>query len=405
MAFVETWDESKPDGAIQKGFELDDEVRVVKRALRERNEGDVALAGWCTDFQNTSKPKEGMARVFFDIEANLGTKPLEDGRIFVSTDTNRLWHLATGGAVELAYAKVGAAQTVTALWTFNPGTTPQAAVRLDIDALVAAGQRDSHNILIVGRSFDGGAHNIDWAWFVDVTSNAGASALTFQSRIDGAGFVTRFSITDAGVLTADSARLGVTDAFVTISRGGANFVNFVADSGDGLIFMAGSGNFIDIGVNGVAHLRVQAGTGLATFTGSDLSVDTLTATAATFSAQLNADGGIGTFRYVQEDVAIAASTDDLSIDTRTGIIRRTGAGSQQLTGIAGGVGGRILIFTNSSGSGAAITMFHEDVSSLAANRFITHDGTSQVIDGDESVMLWYDGTESRWRVLSFLGVA
>ena len=45
MAFIEIWDESKPDGAIQKGFELDDEVRTVKRALRERNEA-LDVCGW-----------------------------------------------------------------------------------------------------------------------------------------------------------------------------------------------------------------------------------------------------------------------------------------------------------------------------------------------------------------------
>ena len=220
MAFVETWDELKPDGATQRGFELDDEVRTAKRALRERNEGDVVLAGWCTAWGTTAKPKEGMARVFFDTEANLGTKPLEDGRIFVSTDTNRLWHLATGGAVELAYADPGKAETWTAKQTFNPGTTPQAAIELDIAALVAAGQRDSHNFLMIGRSFDTGAHNIDWIWFVDVTSNAGASTLGFQSRIDGAAFATKFFCTDAGDFAAVGAVQG-TRLISTIATGTA----------------------------------------------------------------------------------------------------------------------------------------------------------------------------------------
>lgn len=62
----------------------------------------------------------------------------------------------------------------------------------------SAGQRDSLSMLLGGSSFDTTGHDIEWKLFTDVTSNAGASTLTIQSRIDGASFVTKLSITDSG---------------------------------------------------------------------------------------------------------------------------------------------------------------------------------------------------------------
>ena len=96
------------------------------------------------------------------------------------------------------------AATWTGLHTFNTGTTPGNVVLVDIAAIGSTGTRDSHNIILRGRSDDGSGHAVEWKEFVDVTSNAGASAYTIQSRIDSGSFTNRLTVTDGGAVTATS---------------------------------------------------------------------------------------------------------------------------------------------------------------------------------------------------------
>lgn len=92
------------------------------------------------------------------------------------------------------------ANSFTQAQTINPGTTPGAALNLFIDQPGTAGTRDSHEITLRGTSFDTAGHNADWKTFVDMTSNAGASSLVIQSRIDAASFADRVKVTDAGAV-------------------------------------------------------------------------------------------------------------------------------------------------------------------------------------------------------------
>lgn len=106
--------------------------------------------------------------------------------------------LVTTGTQTLAGAK-----SFTGLATFNPSTTPLTnAVLIDIATLGSAGTRDSNTLAWRGRSFDTSAKAIEWRSYVDVTSNAGGSQLTFGSRIDAAAFTDVFTLTDAGDVSA-----------------------------------------------------------------------------------------------------------------------------------------------------------------------------------------------------------
>jgi hypothetical protein len=68
-----------------------------------------------------------------------------------------------------------------------------------------------------------------------------------------------------------------------------------------------------------------------------------------------------------------------------------------ITGLAGGSGGRIFTIYN-TGATNKITLVPEDVGSTAANRFSFP--TKAPIGPGEGVVLQYDPTTSRWRVVS-----
>lgn len=83
----------------------------------------------------------------------------------------------------------------------------------------------------------------------------------------------------------------------------------------------------------------------------------------------------------------------------TTIIRVTCAGGgSTLTGIAGGVAGRIIVLTNLVGADP-LTISEEDAASTAANRFWSPSGASASYNLTSRAFI-YDGTASRWVALN-----
>ncbi len=80
-------------------------------------------------------------------------------------------------------------------------TTQRNIVSLLRAPLGTTGQRDSHAILWEAKANDGTERAIWWRQYTDVTSNAGASSFVWQSNLNGAGWTTRMTLTDGGVLT------------------------------------------------------------------------------------------------------------------------------------------------------------------------------------------------------------
>ncbi|GIW91554.1 MAG: hypothetical protein KatS3mg109_1986 [Pirellulaceae bacterium] len=162
--------------------------------------------------------------------------------------------LAAGGANSVLWSDGATAQwttspTIGGVVTINPGATPADALMLDIAALTAAGQRDSHILRWVGRSYDTVAHQVDWRVWVDVTSNAGASNWLLQSRIDAAAFGTRLQISDAGILTL-SGQLRAIDG--TAASPAWSFGN---DTNTGIFRPAA--DVLGFAVAGVERLRIE----------------------------------------------------------------------------------------------------------------------------------------------------
>jgi hypothetical protein len=98
---------------------------------------------------------------------------------------------ATGPGVAVQ-ASTGAALSVTNNVTLNSGTTPTAAITLDMDALSSAGQRDSHWIEWVGRSHDGStAYKNAFRARVNIVADddPNVNEFTIESKIDSGSWV------------------------------------------------------------------------------------------------------------------------------------------------------------------------------------------------------------------------
>ena len=76
------------------------------------------------------------------------------------------------------------------------------------------------------------------------------------------------------------------------------------------------------------------------------------------------------------------------------------SGNVALNGIAGGVDGYFLtMFINASGGSQTTTINNNSGSAASGDEIVIND-SSLVITGDGVVQLIYEGTESKWQVLS-----
>ena len=101
------------------------------------------------------------------------------------------------------------------------------------------------------------------------------------------------------------------------------------------------------------------------------------------------------------DDVIAAQANDYApagIDDAS-IVRITLTGNQALTGIAASTNGRLLILHNVDGTDT-LTLKHQNAGSAASNRFILPDAVDIGVEPNEAVLLHYDATTARWRVLA-----
>ncbi len=107
---------------------------------------------------------------------------------------------------------------------------------------------------------------------------------------------------------------------------------------------------------------------------------------------------LGGFEMSVQASTFAARVDNFALDGKS-IQRILLTGAQSLTGMAGGIENAIVYLSNID-TADALTVTHEDANSSAANRFSLRFGSSKTIDFHETVGFWYDGTSSRWRMLT-----
>src|SRR5262245_29019125 len=119
----------------------------------------------------------------------------------------------------------------------------------------------------------------------------------------------------------------------------------------------------------------------------------------TFSASVTLDGAAKLTGDISP-AALGASTNDYAPAGFAGanVLRLDMAsGGSTLTGLAGGAAGRVVVVLNISGTDD-LTLSHLDAGSSGGNQFSLPDDADVVVRRGGSVVLYYDGTSTKWRV-------
>lgn len=130
----------------------------------------------------------------------------------------------------------------------------QDSLIIDGTDLAGDGTQDSGAIILTGLGFESATpHDADWKAFVDVTSNAGASTWTLQSRIDAASFADFLTITSAGRMTFGNTSFQ--SRIDTVGTSGQ--VAYMESSGFNANFAAQGGTTLNLQTNGNTRLTVN----------------------------------------------------------------------------------------------------------------------------------------------------
>ena len=139
--------------------------------------------------------------------------------------------------------------------------------------------------------------------------------------------------------------------------------------------------------------------------GTNITItDTTISAAGSTSASDLTSGTLAYARMADPTVTspsqITASQNDYSGFAR-GINRFTTNAARDLTGMVAGSDGEVRVLTNVGTTAAnTLTIKDESASSTAANRFSVPWNGDCVIPAEGSVVVFYDGTSQRWRVIA-----
>ena len=295
-----------------------------------------------------------------------------DANIMVYNSTGTSWHaVGTSGDVTMDHSGVTAigASKVTSTMILD-GTI----VNADVNAAAA----------IAGTK---------------ISPDFGAQAVTTTGNISATGSGT---ITSAGLLTASNA-LTVTSGNITTplaagvlhSSGAATALTstlIVNADVSATAAIAGTKISPDFGSQAVTTSGNISTTGSGTITSAGL----LTASAG---ATVTGTATLGQINLTPGTITIDAThVNNVAVAATSTYFYLAPDAARSVTGLTGGVDGRILIVVNNTAN--AVTINNENSSSTAANRFHLQGASDIIIASDGTATFAYDGTISRWRMIS-----
>ncbi len=102
-----------------------------------------------------------------------------------------------------------------------------------------------------------------------------------------------------------------------------------------------------------------------------------------------------------QSATLAATTNDFALNADATVLRLTSTtGAQSLTGITGGVQGRLLFVENISAAGNTISLTSLDAGSLTANRIRTPNALPVALRFRETAILRWETNNGDWRVVA-----
>jgi hypothetical protein len=150
--------------------------------------------------------------------------------------------------------------------------------------------------------------------------------------------------------------------------------------------------------NLIGHLILRAATSKMTYTpAGNLGIGAFNSSSPT--AKVHVDGDFA----LKKIKIISGGANHHNLDRNGASVisvanAALGGANEDITGFAGGVDG--LIMHVYPVQGTSITLIHEDTFSNAANRILTHTATNVTLTNNGGVTLIYDGSVSRWRIVS-----
>lgn len=207
----------------------------------------------------------------------------------------------------------------------------------------------------------------------------------------------RFKVGTGSTAWSALAYVGIVNSVA--GRTGA--VVLTAADVSGLATIATSGSATDLATGTVNPSRLPAATTLAAgavTVGAGLSVSSGTVSANVTSVASRT----GAITLDHRDVGnlpatlnqFTADQNDLDLGTG-GIVRISSNAARNITGFVAGSAGDARLISNVGTF--AITLKHQSTSSAAANRIICVSSADVTIEPNGSAVVYYDGTDSRWR--------
>jgi hypothetical protein len=208
--------------------------------------------------------------------------------------------------------------------------------------------------------------------------------------------ILKLDIASAGTVTLNISGLG-TKAVSKIDSTGA-VVNIASDElmvGKNYLFRYDGTQWIWVSANSADQIHITGTVGHNVRIASDNTLE---------------DAGVMT--TLPENIAFTGDITPAQIIsnqndyTPTGLstattLRLNSDASRNITGLAGGADGRIIILANTGSFN--IVLINQSASSVAGNRFILANSADITLITNQDVMLQYDSTSSRWRLIGGTG--